>query len=170
MEKEELIADIEQTINWLKKSIDPETYNLIPFEGSWTAGQVVEHIIIVGNGFDYLLNGPVEPTSRKIDIHVERTKIMFLNFNEKTTAAPHVTPAITDYNMQEHLAKLESVKKSIIKAIETLDLSATCMAFEIPTFGHFTRLEAVYFLLFHTKRHVYQLENIVKILNNYQPQ
>ncbi len=170
MEKDELIADIEQTINWLTKVIDTETYNQVPFEGSWTAGQVVEHIIVVGNGFDYLLNGPSEQTSRPIDIHVERIKTMFLNFDEKAIAAPHVTPAITDYNMQGHLAKLEDVKTSIIKAIDTLDLKATCMAFEIPTFGHFTRLEAVYFFLFHTKRHVHQLENMVKILNKYQPQ
>lgn len=170
MEKEELIADIEQTINWIEKIIDPEIYNVVPFEGSWTAGQVVEHIIIVGNGFDYLLNGPTEPTNRKTDIHVERTKTMFLNFKEKATAAPHVTPAITDYDMQEHLAKLEKVKRSIVNAVETLDLSILCTAFEIPTFGHFTRLEAVYFFLFHTKRHAHQLENIVKILNKYQPQ
>ena len=170
MEKDELIADIEQTINWLTKTIDPETYNLVPFEGSWTAGQVVEHVILAGNGFDILLNGPTEPTTRKIDAQVDRIKTMFLDMNQKAIAGASVTPVLGDYNTQQHLAKLDIMKSMIINAVDSLDLNVTCMAFDIPTFGYLTRLEAVYFFLFHTKRHVNQLENIVKILNKYQPQ
>ena len=170
MKKDELIADIEQTINWLTKTIDPEIYNQVPFEGSWTAGQVVEHVIIVGNGFDHLLNGPVEPTTRQVDAHVERIKTMFLDIDQKAVASANVTPVLGDYDMQQHLTKLDAIRSSIIKAVDTLDLNMTCMAFDIRTFGNLTRLEAVYFFLFHTKRHVNQLENIVKILNKYQPQ
>ena len=170
MEKDELITDIEQTINWLTKTIDPETYNLVPFEGSWTAGQVVEHIIIVGTGFNHLLNSPAEPTTRQVDAQVERIKTMFLDINQKSVAGASVTPVLGNYDMQQHLIKLDAIKSSIIKAVDTLDMSMTCMGFDIPTFGNLTRLEAVYFFLFHTKRHVNQLENIVKILNKYQTQ
>ncbi len=56
MKKAELIADIDQTINWLVKTINPDIYNDAPHEGSWTTGQVVEHICMVGDGFHYLLN------------------------------------------------------------------------------------------------------------------
>jgi hypothetical protein len=165
MKKEELIADIEQTINWLAKSIDPETYNIIPFEGSWTAGEVVEHITMVGTGFDYLLNGATEATTRPVDELVARIKTMFLNFDGKSIAAANVTPARGNYNLQEHLNKLESIKLAIINDINTLDMNMTCLSFDIPTFGHLTRLEAVYFFLFHTKRHVHQLQNIINQLN-----
>lgn len=168
MKKDELIADIEQTIDWLKKSIDPETYNIIPFEGSWTAAQVVEHINIVGTGFDYLLNGATEDTNRPVDKFVIPIKTMFLNFDAKAIAAPNVTPAEGNYNLQEHMLKLDNIKSAIIKDIKTLDMNMTCVNFEIPTFGYFTRLEAVYFFLFHTKRHVHQLQNIVKTLSKYQ--
>ncbi len=165
MEKKEIIADIEQTITWLIKLIDPETYNQIPFEGSWTAGQVVEHINIVGTGFDQLLNGATEVTTRPVDELVGRIKTMFLNFDGKSIAAANVTPAPGNYNLQDHLIKLESIKSAIINDINTLDMSMTCLNFDIRTFGYLTRLEAVYFFLFHTKRHVHQLQNIVNQLN-----
>ena len=168
MENDEIIADIEQTITWLIKTIDRDTYNQIPFEGSWTASQVVEHVIMVASGFDQLLNGPTEITTRPIDEHVERIKTMFLDYNSKNIASPNLIPAPGDYNLQDQLIKLDTIKASIINAVNTLDLDKTCLGFDIRTFGHLTRLEAVYFFLFHTKRHVYQLQNIVKTLNNYQ--
>ena len=90
--------------------------------------------------------------------------------NQKAIAGESVTPVLGDYNMQQHLAKLDIMKSMIINAVDSLDLNVTCMAFDIPTFGFLTRLEAIYFFLFHTKRHIHQIENIVKILNKYQPQ
>ncbi|RZA01845.1 MAG: DinB family protein [Sphingobacteriaceae bacterium] len=168
MKKQELIADIEQTIDWLKKTISLDTYNMTPFEGSWTAAQVVEHINMVGTGFNHLLNGATQVTNRPVDQFVSRIKTMFLNFDEKAVAAPNVTPAEGSYNLQEQMVKLDSIKSAIINDIKTLDMNMTCVNFEIPTFGYFTRLEAVYFFLFHTKRHVHQLQNIVKSLSKYQ--
>lgn len=168
MKKEELITDIEQTINWLTKSIDSETYNTIPSEGSWTAGQVVEHVNMVGMGFIHLLNGNTEATNRPVNEHVDRIKTMFLNYNLKNIASADITPAPGNYNLKDQLAELEKIKSGIIAAVNTLNLDMTCLDFDIPTFGYLTRLEAVYFFLFHTKRHVYQLQNIVKSLSKYQ--
>jgi hypothetical protein len=168
MKKDELIADIEQTIDWLTKSIDPETYNIIPFEGSWTAGQVVEHVNMAGRGFVDLLNGNTEVTTRPVNELIDRIKTMFLNFESKNISAAYLTPAMGNYNLQDQLAKLENIKSGIITAVNTLDLDMTCLDFDIPTFGHLTRLEAVYFFLFHTKRHVHQLQTIVKSLSKHQ--
>jgi hypothetical protein len=169
MKKEEIIADIEQTmltLTWLMADIDPGNYNKVPFEGSWTPGEVMEHINIVGTGFCNLLNGKTGPTIRPVNEHVERITTMFLNFNQKAVASANVIPAPADYNLQDQLAKLESIKTSILDAVNTLDLNLTCLDFDIRTFGNLTRLEAVYFFLFHTKRHIHQLQNIVKQLNN----
>lgn len=165
MKKDELIADIEQTIHWLIKKIDPETYNTIPFEGGWTAGQVVEHVNMVGTFFVDLMNGSTEATTRPVNEHIDRIKTMFLNFDFKNIASTNVTPITGNYNLQDQLTKLENIKSRIIIAVNVLDLDMTCLDFDIPTFGHLTRLEAVYFFLFHTKRHVHQLQNIVNQLN-----
>jgi len=164
MEKNEIIADIEQTLNWVIKLIDPTIYNVVPFEGSWTAGQVVEHILITGNGFTQLLSGPTEVTTRAVDEQVNRIKTMFLSFDMKAVASPNVTPQLNEYDVQDHLTRVEKLKTGITAAINSLDLSRTCMAFDIRTFGYLTGLEAAYFFLFHTKRHVHQLQNIVNQL------
>lgn len=165
MEKQELVADIEQTIAWLIKLIDPETYNHVPFEGSWTAGQVVEHINIVGTGFHQLVNGATETTTRPVDELVGRIKTMFLDFDQKSIASANVTPATGNYDLKDHLIKLENIKTAIINDVNTLDMNMTCVSFDIRAFGYLTRLEAIYFFLFHTKRHVHQLQNIVNQLN-----
>ena len=166
MEKDEIIADIEQTIAWVTKVIDPITYNKVPFEGSWTAGQVVEHILMVGNGFTQLLSGPNETTTRSVDEHVPRIKTILLDFNTKSIASDNITPEQVEYDIQDHLTRLEKLKTAITTAVKSLDLNRTCIAFDIKTFGHLTGLEATYFFLFHTKKHVHQLQNIFKKLNN----
>lgn len=51
--REELIIAIETTFGHLIDELskfDESTLNQIPFEGSWTAGQTAEHIIICGSG------------------------------------------------------------------------------------------------------------------------
>jgi hypothetical protein len=78
-----------------------------------------------------------------------------------------VVPPDTSYNKEELLHSLEDIKAKIKQAIETLDLTKTCLAFELPVYGFLTRLEAVYFILYHTQRHIHQLKNIhQKVINN----
>jgi hypothetical protein len=55
---------------------------------------------------------------------------------------------------------LEEIKATIDHAIQTLELSRTCLAFEIPVYGFLTRTEAIYFVIYHTQRHIQQLKNI----------
>ncbi len=65
---------------------------------------------------------------------------------------------------------LEYFRCKINLAMETMDLSKTCLAFELPVLGFLTRLEAIYFILFHTQRHIQQLKNIyqkLKATNEY---
>ena len=49
METQELQSDVNKTFTELAEiisSFNEDQINLIPFEGSWTAGQVGEHIIL----------------------------------------------------------------------------------------------------------------------------
>ena len=62
------------------------------------------------------------------------------------------------------LGAWEDTKAKITEAITTLDLSATCTAFELPESGEFTRSEWVWFAIYHIKRHTHQLKNIYDIL------
>ena len=61
MNKQELIAIYKSTMNKLGtalSSVKDEQFNEIPFEGSWTAAQVADHILKSQAGFDKILGWP----------------------------------------------------------------------------------------------------------------
>jgi len=165
MENTKIAKEVDETLTGLIKPISsftPEQINEIPFEGSWTAGQLAQHMIMANSGFVEIINGPFKETERDPDKWVPRFKEDFSNFGIKMRSPDFVNPETKAYNKEELLSALKSIREKILKAIETLDLTKTCMAFELPVYGYVTRLEAVYFVICHTQRHIYQLKNIQK--------
>ena len=143
-------------------SVPQEQFNTVSFEGSWTAGQVAEHILrAVGPD---VLYGATKPTERQPDEKVEQTADLFLNFDIKMQSPDFILPSDKPKNKHVVLTMAEKTYNKLIEAADTLDLSATCLAFEIPGFGAFTRMEFLWFYVFHTQRHIHQLKNIAKVL------
>jgi hypothetical protein len=145
-------------------SFNEEKINLVPFEGSWTAGQLAQHMIMSNSGFAELMNGPGKETERKPDDLIEDIRSSFLNFSIKFESPDFVRPAKKDYNKHELLRSLNNIKGQLNQAIDTSDLTKTCIAFEVPVLGYLTRLEAAHFVLYHTQRHIHQLKNIFRKL------
>lgn len=165
--RQDLIAQIDETFEELLRllsSFDRERINSFPFEGSWTAGQLARHLIKTGSRFVELLNGPVKETGRKPDKMVGNIRKSFLNFDIKMTSPDFVVPEDTAYDKVDLLSSLEGIKAAIIQAILTLDLTETCAAFELPILGYLTRLECIYFVIYHNQRHVRQLRNIYRMV------
>jgi len=138
--------------------------NTIPFEGSWTAGQLVQHMFLSNSGFVEMINGPVEETNRPADLMIEKIKEDFLNFDIKMESPDFICPEAKNYNKNELLQKLDQVKSNITAEVVNLDLTKTCNSFQLPVYGFLTRLEAVYFVIYHTQRHTEQLANIYRKL------
>lgn len=160
--------NVTQKLMRLISPLDEEQLNAIPFEGSWTAGQVAEHLIKSNGGFAKLLFGPVKETERATDELVEPIKKSFLDFTIKMDSPASVLPTKSRYKKEDLLNSFEDIKTTIGRAIQTLDLSQTCIDFEIPETGFLTRTEAVWFVIYHTQRHIHQLENIIdKIKREY---
>lgn len=132
--------------------------NTVPFEGSWTGAQVGRHLL-KGSPAD-LLYGNVAPTERQPDLYVEPLCKAFLDFSVKYTAPDFVAPEDIQYDKGELIRGLENTAGRIRKGIQTLDLTATCLDFEMPQTGFLTRLEWVCFYTAHTQRHTRQLQQI----------
>jgi len=150
----------------LVSSLDEEQINGIPFEGSWTAGQLVQHLILSSSGFIEVINGPVQETGRAPDERVERIRADFLNFDTRVEAADFLNPPAIRYDKAELLRSLEDIRSRLRETAETLDLTPTCRAFELPVYGYLTRLEALSFVLYHTQRHIHQLRRIIENVVN----
>lgn len=141
-------------------SFDQEEMNRVPFEGSWTAGQLAQHIILSCSGFLEMVNGALDESKKVPDLLVERIKDTFLNFDIRMKSPDFVVPPDKTYEKEDVLHSLEDIRLKLLDAIDTLDLTKTCTSFQLPVYGFLTRWEAIHFVLYHTQRHIQQLQNI----------
>ena len=164
-QKKQISAAINTTINDLMQllsSFNDEQINVVPFTGSWTAGQLSKHVLMSNLGFIEIMNGPYKETQRQPDEMVQKIKTDFLDFSTKGQSADNLKPPLIDYNKNELLISFETLKEKMNQVIEISDLTKTCTAFELPVYGFLTRWEALHFILYHTQRHIHQLKNIFK--------
>lgn len=167
MDKDEIIIDFSKVFAALEKTVElfnESSFNEIPFEGSWTPGQVVEHILWSDAGFVEVLNAEVDDTVRPIDELKTQLKTIFLNFGTKMKSPDFILPELKEYDKDKHLIKINQIKEGILKAINELDLTKTCVSFALPGLGNLTRYEAIYFVIYHTERHTHQLNEIYRFL------
>jgi hypothetical protein len=143
-------------------SIKQQDINQVPFEGSWTAGQVCEHVNLSVSGIINTLKAPAEVTERIPDQHAQELRDMFLNFDLKFTAAPTLMPEGMAHDKKKLANTLAGTFESLVGIIQTEDLTGTFAGFKFPGMGPLTRLEWVYLTIYHTQRHIHQIKNIMK--------
>lgn len=166
---EKIIREAAETLSALEyefSRFDSPQINEVPFEGSWTAGQLAEHLVLSNSGFLEVINGPVAETDKPADLMVEEIRKDFLNFNVKYDSPKEIYPEDRTYNQPELLKSLKQIREEVSDAATGLDLTKTCTAYELPGYGFLTRLEAIYFVIYHTQRHVHQLKNIYSKLDS----
>lgn len=141
-------------------SFNEEQFNTQPSYGGWTAGQVAEHLLLSG-GVAEAINGHTRPTTdRQPDAHCAMIAGIFLDFSTKLQSPDFILPSGGYHDKTDHIDKTKLVWERIGEGIDALDLSVTCTDFEMPTVGHLTRLEWLWFYVWHTQRHLCQLNNI----------
>lgn len=77
MERKELLSQINsnsEELAGLLSSLNQAEINTVPFEGSWTARQLVKHVIKSNSGFVKMLNGPAGNRLGKPDEFAEKIK------------------------------------------------------------------------------------------------
>jgi hypothetical protein len=165
---EKVIREADETLSALENvfsRFDAPQINEVPFEGSWTAGQLAEHMVLSNSGFLQVINGQVAETDKPADLMVGEIKKDFLNFNVKYDSPKVIYPEDKVYDQSAQLELLKQIRKGISDAATGLDLTKTCTSYELPGYGFLTRLEAIYFVIYHTQRHVHQLKNIYNTLD-----
>lgn len=142
------------------KTFETDQFNTVPFPGSWTAGQVSEHILLSASGGVKILNSGGQTTARDPQEKVGPLRDLFLNFDIKMTSPDFIKPSNIPQDKEKILQSVEDTFEPMINLAKKQDLSLTYTDFEMPQFGMLTRLEWLSFILFHTRRHIRQLQNI----------
>ena len=169
MNKETILEDFNTTFSALENAMNlfnEENFNEIPFEESWTAAQVAQHIILSIENFPSVLAGKTEETKRPVDQLIPMLKEIFMNFETKMKSPDFIKPTLKNYDLNEQLTKIRNVSAEISRSIEKHDLSRTCLDFEFPSLGFITGLESISFIIFHTQRHTHQLTEIHRFLKS----
>lgn len=144
-------------------ALTEEQINFQPEQG-WSAGQFGDHLL-KSYAFISILNGETRKTERSIDQKLEPVKLMFADDSIKMDAPKAIVPTNEKINKLEIISGLEKKIAEIEKVIQTKDLSLTCVDFSIPEYGEFTRFEWIWFNIYHTQRHIRQLEEMLRTNN-----
>ena len=150
------------TSDWLQtlSSFTQEEINTVPFEGSWTPGQVADHILKSASGVLQGITGPVKTTERNAEQHVELLRKIFLDFNTKMKSPDFVLPSNDALNGQALVDGTAAALAGTREVLLTKDLTETCTLFALPNLGELTRVELITFITVHVMRHTHQLKNI----------
>jgi hypothetical protein len=172
METQQLILDVESTSTELIQLIDsfhPSSFNTVPFEGSWTPGQVAEHLLLSTSGIAKGVTGTTEPTQRDPAQFVAPLRDAFLDFSTKMKSPDFIIPSEEPKDKASLMRDLSEAWQTIADTARTKDLDATCLDFKFPTLGYVTRLELISFCVVHTKRHIWQLKKIAAGISTFTP-
>ncbi|HYC30345.1 MAG TPA: DinB family protein, partial [Chitinophagaceae bacterium] len=154
--------ELETTFKELQQilsSLTEEQLNKVPFPGSWTAGQVGDHLL-KSYGVAETLNGRSAKAERPYDEKVEQIKSVFLNFDLKLQSPDFIIPTNDHVNKDELLQNISEKTTIILQAVQTKDPTEICLDFGVPVLGNLTRLEWACFVYCHTQRHINQLKKI----------
>jgi hypothetical protein len=163
VDRKQLLRDLDQTeqdFYTILASLRPEQLNIVPFEGSWTAGQVAEHILMAESGIPETVLGATEETARPVAQYVPVIESIFLDFTAKYQAPEFIIPSAGPHDQQQLLEAFKAERAAIREIATKEDLTLTCTDFEFPQVANLTRWEWLQFVLCHSKRHTRQLRNI----------
>ena len=136
--------------------------NTIPFTDSWTAAQLAAHVTKSNISIAQALDMEANKTERNADERALELKEIFLDFTIKFQSPQFIRPAQGMYEKEELIAKL---KKSIEQLKEQRNKVNLSEILSLPALGEITKLELLYFVLYHTQRHTHQLKNIIWVIN-----
>jgi hypothetical protein len=164
--KSVVAAEIEQSANQfieIFSLLPTERLNTVFAAGSWTAGQLGEHVVKSTAGIP---DAKIKVPERAPDQQIGLIKSVFLNFEMKYRSPEFIIPGNGPFDKQQLLTELNGNKQRNIKTAETTDLTALCIDFELPHFGYLTRYEWLKLIIYHTQRHSKQLKEITEKLRS----
>ena len=158
----ELFESLEETTSELLKTIslfNEEEINTVPFENSWTAAQVADHVMQSNRSMIQSLNEEGRAASGNVDEGVQKLKEIFLNFDSKLQSPKFILPTQERYNRKQLITELRDSVEQIKELSARIDVAEMI---DHRVFGGITKFEILHFVVYHTQRHIHQLKNIFK--------
>jgi hypothetical protein len=161
--KPEIFKELQDTTDELLQllaTFTQEQINTVPYENSWTAAQVAEHITRSNASVVQFLTSAGKTTDRKPDEKVQEFKKVFLDLTTKMKSPEFILPTQDHYQKEKVITELGSSIDQLKEAGNTATLSEII---QHPAFKEVSKLELIHFAVYHTERHVHQIRNIFRL-------
>ncbi len=162
MNKETILADWEQCTDKLIGVISqftPETFNQKPSENEWSAAQVAEHLLKVDFSTNKALRGETIPTNRPPEQKIALIKGT-MEDSTKRVAPERAQPSGERWEPEALVKQLKKQRELLKEVIQSSDLTEACTSFKHFALGTLTKLEWIYFNIYHAERHMKQLHRL----------
>lgn len=141
-----------------------EIFNTQPNQEGWSVGKIGEHLIKVETGTVRIFTGSAEVSDRDPEQKIENIRERMMDFETQMTAYGPIIPDDKPKDKTKVLEKLQDIRQQLLGFVDIQDLTEIITAFEHPIFGTLTRVEWIYFNIYHGRRHVKQIEKIQRQL------
>ncbi len=159
------ISTFHQALESVLSGFSAETLNTVPFQGSWTAGQVAEHLIkSQRHVIEQLTEGQVSAGDRLYDHEVSTIQEIFRNKENKAKTDKSLVPGSPPHNLKILMETLQKQKEQQIGIIKTKELEEFVATLEFPGIGHLSRYEWIHMMVEHGQKHRGQIHTIFKKL------
>lgn len=155
-----LINQMEQTAAKLIDSLQlvcDSDFNLKPSAKKWSIAQVVDHICLSNQSIIKALVLDGMKVDRDPAERIGELKEMFLDFTKTYESPSFIVPKKAIYNRQELMDDLLHSLQQIHRLMYKTELN---VLINHPAFGDISKLEILHFALFHTQRHLRQINLI----------
>ena len=159
------LQDVSAELFQLLAACNQEQINAVPFENSWTPAQVAEHVTKSNKAITEALGMAGKATERNPVEGVQKLKAMFLDFTVKLQSPEFILPTQDYYQQEILMAELEKLSQNLIELASKVNLSEEV---NVHPFGEITKIELLYFVLYHTKRHIHQVKDILLLTQENQ--
>lgn len=152
-------AALSEQYTAILETFSQEQINSSPTVHSWTPAQVVQHIVKANNSS--FLGAPGQKLDRPVDQMIPELESNFLNFEVKMISPDFLLPESKEVSKQECIVSIQSAFKTLSEQLPTARLD---LILKWPL-GLITKWEVANFIIYHSKRHLHQLEQLKKQLS-----
>ncbi len=166
MDKNKVLADHHTSTQNLLDQLSHftiETFNQKPPDNGWSAAQISEHLLLLDMIANKVVAAGTIPTNRPPDEKIKYIKAA-MEDQTKRTASERVQPTTEPKDPQAMSSHFQQQRASLEENIRTTDITDACISFKHPAFGTLTKLEWIYFTIYHTQRHLKQMQRLEEII------
>jgi hypothetical protein len=132
----------------------------------WNIMESAEHVLMIEQSVRETLEGKITPVvDRTPDSKVKPIADLFMDLSKRL----FVTKPISSKTVYKDIASYSKdfrANRELIKASLDKNAEMECKAFEHNLFGYLTKIEWIYYLIYHTERHLQQISRIEDNLEN----